>query len=136
MMRSKIPAIPNVTFGISDVREVALAHVLALSKDEARGKRFIVCKGSLPMPSFVQIASDAMPELNIPVRKAPNWLAKMVAPVAVRDDIGIEYNLDGSLCERVLGISYMETEKTILEMMQNMEELGALDQKSTNCVIS
>ena len=46
LMNNKMPAIPKLSFGCVDVREVAQAHVAALKSDEAQGKRFILAENT------------------------------------------------------------------------------------------
>ncbi len=47
LMNKGLPAIPKISFGLVDVRDVAQAHVNAIKSDEAQGKRFIVCNESI-----------------------------------------------------------------------------------------
>ena len=48
-MTGKIPALPRVRMGCVDVRDVAKAHLLAITKPEAANKRFILVNRSLWM---------------------------------------------------------------------------------------
>ena len=49
MMDGSLPLIPDLYFPLVDVRDVALAHVVAAEREEAKG-RFIVTSDDEPWP--------------------------------------------------------------------------------------
>ncbi|MBO0791881.1 MAG: aldehyde reductase, partial [Ktedonobacteraceae bacterium] len=42
MLEGKMPAVPDVSFGVADVRDVAEAHIRAMTNPNAAGERFLV----------------------------------------------------------------------------------------------
>ena len=68
------PAAPKVGFPISDVRDVAATHVLAMTKPEAAGKRFLTANGFLRLIEVGRLVADALPDLQgkVPRRELPD----------------------------------------------------------------
>ncbi|AIJ22319.1 hypothetical protein [Amycolatopsis methanolica] len=65
MLEGTMPVVPRSYSGVVDVRDVADAHVRAMTAPSAAGERFLVSSG--PAMSFAQIAEL----LGVPVREAP-----------------------------------------------------------------
>lgn len=68
--KSSCPASRGFLF--VDVRDAALAHVLAAEKDEAGGKRFFIVGGHYCYKEIAEIIGEAYPELkaNLPQGEA------------------------------------------------------------------
>jgi len=49
MLSGKMKAVPNITFGVVDVRDVAALHLLAMMHPAARGERFIATAGTMSL---------------------------------------------------------------------------------------
>lgn len=62
MMMNKIYAYPNIRFNLIDIKDCALAHLRALERPEAAGKRFILAN-RLDMP-MVEMANELSAALN------------------------------------------------------------------------
>merc|ERR1712166_163801 len=72
IMMAKFPMVPQTKMGISDVQDVANAHVLCLQKTEtAAGHRFLLSPECIWFEAIVQVFSGVKPELKIPVKVAP-----------------------------------------------------------------
>lgn len=61
MMQGKMPMVPNVTFGCVDVRDVAQAHLKAMTLPEAVDKRFLLVSEN---KSFKEIAEALKKEFK------------------------------------------------------------------------
>ena len=95
MAKGAYPAAPKVGFPISDVRDVAATHVLAMTKPEAAGKRFLTANGFLRLIEVGRLVADALPDLKgkVPRRELPDLLVRAVAIIdrrlkAVIPDLG------------------------------------------------
>jgi len=58
--------IPKSTFQFVDVRDVANAHVNAISSKVAAGKRYLAVAGCVPMVDVVDLLSRLAPESKCP----------------------------------------------------------------------
>merc|ERR1719221_1981263 len=87
IMTRKFPMVPNVKMGVSDVRDVAQAHLLALEMPGAIDHRVICCGKPRWFVDIVNFFAEAKPQLNIPVRKMPScfvWIASLCSPTMKR----------------------------------------------------
>lgn len=95
-----------------DVRNVAEAHVKALSTPAAENQRYFVVAGKFTFHQVAQIIISKFPEL------------KEVIPHSSPDDLplGIEeqFMTDGSKVERDLGVKYISLEKSISETAEQL----------------
>ncbi|GIT79859.1 dihydroflavonol-4-reductase [Leifsonia sp. LS1] len=87
----RIPRLPDVWFGIVDVRDVAALHLLAMTRPEAAGERFLAIAGEVM--SAAQVARFIRGRLGedagrrVPTKVMPAWMLRAVAPFSrtVRD---------------------------------------------------
>ena len=131
LLDAEVPLLPNVSFAICDVRDVAAAHIKAMTIPEAEGHRHIADNGTL---WFYQIANIVAKEFRpqgykVPTRTGPNFLFHIMAlfnEVAKRlvPDLGRKTEYDNSRLRNVLGITPIPVEKSILDMCYSMIETG------------
>ncbi|KAL1852831.1 hypothetical protein VTK73DRAFT_9123 [Phialemonium thermophilum] len=91
-----------------DVRDLAFAHVEALLRPEAGGKRYIPCS---PEPFSYDLAAQIMEEEF-------GWARGKVQ----REDqpVDTSYGVDGETTARELGLSYTSFRKTIVDFVSQM----------------
>jgi nucleoside-diphosphate-sugar epimerase len=78
-MNGLIPAIPRINFGIVDVRDVAEAHLQAILKPEANGKRFLLVGGNAWMEDVCRWLREKWgQQLPIPSRNAPKFVMQII----------------------------------------------------------
>ncbi len=70
------PAAPRIGFPISDVRDVAATHALAMLSPKAAGQRFLTANGYLRLIEVGRLMVEAVPDLK---RKAPKFELSNVA---------------------------------------------------------
>merc|ERR1719359_1441743 len=120
--------LPNLRMGISDVRDVAKAHLLALEKPEAVNQRFI-CAGEMHwFPEISVIFSEAKPELKIPTRTMPSWLvrvASLCSPAMNRTKAGLDKNY-------IVDASLIRDKETVADMMDDFIKIGAVPDSKEN----
>lgn len=83
LMMGKIYCLPNFNFPVSDVRDVALAHLKAMILDEAKNNRHVIVSRHECL-SFKELALTLENEFKsrnylIPTRTAPDCSVKLLA---------------------------------------------------------
>ena len=147
IMMAKFPMVPQTKMGISDVRDVANAHVLCLQKTEtAAGHRFLLSPECIWFEAIVQVFSGVKPELKIPVKVAPSWLIRVMAwwnpdMRRVTKSLDLDYTVDGSSYLDILGGTWTPYATSANDMMNDLIALGAApeaptsDESSSYCVV-
>lgn len=136
LLKKEIPFVPNVNFAIVDVRDVADAHVAALTAPDANGKRYL-CSNPLGVP-FIDLAktlSEKYKEkgFNIPTSKAPDFLIRIVSlfkpdmRTHVVPKLGFKFNLDVSPLETDLGIKVRPYKEAVYAMADDMIRFNLLE---------
>lgn len=100
-----------------DVREVALAHVIALEKETAKGQRWFVVAGYMSPNAGLQILNKNFPDLKIAHAPAGYDLAADAANWAKYDNS--QTNEQSGLKYHTLEQTIVDTAKSILEQEKN-----------------
>lgn len=96
-----------------DVRDVALAHVRAVVKPDAGGKRFYVVGGYFSNKRLADIIRERRPELD----------GKLPPPGEAVDDFPADvYGFDNSRSREVLGIEYRGLEESVGDTVRSILE--------------
>ena len=77
-----MPGVPQLYFGVVDVRDVADLHVRAMTHPSARGERFIATSGDImSMLAIARVLKDHLGSRakKVPTRQLPNWLVRFAA---------------------------------------------------------
>jgi len=122
---------PDLTFGYVDVRDVALAHILALENEAAEG-RHILSERTL---NFMGVADSVRrcfgnKKYRLPIMRAPKiFLYSIgglfnVTPKFVKRNIGHTLKLNSTKSKVKLGLKYREFDDTIRDMVDKMHHLG------------
>ncbi|MEL7040397.1 MAG: aldehyde reductase [Pseudomonadota bacterium] len=130
-MLNKVPAFPKLSFGIVDVRDVALAHVAAMEKPKAVGERFIVGERVLSFTQIGDVLRDAYPGRKLPKGDLPSWLVRMLTLVnptlkQIVPELEKERAFSNEKSKSMLGINYIPAEEAILASTNSLIQLGAL----------
>lgn len=120
MMNGRFPLLPDIGFGVVDVRDVAAAHVAALQVPEARGRRFIVSAGGLSLLQISEVLAREFPDLarRLPRRTFPSWPIEMAARVSRRArmlaaELGAPKRLDAGPAKEVLGLRFHTPDEAV-----------------------
>ncbi|MEH0158058.1 aldehyde reductase [Limibacter armeniacum] len=120
--------VPDMNFGLVDVRDVASAHILAGLKPEASG-RHILCAGSLSMLEIAQILRKKYGEkFPIPKNSLPNAMLYMFGPFMgfswkfLKYNLGYALQFDNSYSKQDLGLRYRAIEDTLNTFAENLVE--------------
>ena len=76
-----MPGVPDIRFGVVDVRDVASLHLLALDAPEAAGERYIAwAEGPVSMIDVAALLRERLGDdaEKVPTRRLPSWLVKLV----------------------------------------------------------
>ncbi|WP_460630910.1 SDR family oxidoreductase [Leifsonia lichenia] len=125
---ARLPRLPNVSFGIVDVRDVAALHLLAMTRPEAVGQRFIAIAGDVMSAQEVALLIRGHlgeAGARITTKTMPDWVLKALAPFsrAVRGslpDLGSVRRASAAKAERVLGWSPRSREEAILATVDSL----------------
>lgn len=60
LLEHKIPMIAKVNFSFTDVRDVAKAHIIAMTHPEAAGNRHIVSSGNAAFSEVAKVLSNVL----------------------------------------------------------------------------
>lgn len=77
LISGEMKRVPHIPLNVVDVRDVAKMHVLAMTKPEANGKRFIAsADGQIALPEIAQLLKDQRPALSekVSVQTVPNFI--------------------------------------------------------------
>lgn len=111
--------VPRLWLGVVDVRDVALAHVRAVQRSEAKG-RYIVVGRSLPLLDIARAIRPGLQGLpdKLPTRELPKALVWLAAPFAgmtrefVAKNVGYPIHFDSQRSVKELGLAYRSPEQT------------------------
>ncbi len=130
LMTGALPACPRVGFACVDVRDVARAHVAAMTSAQAR-QRYLM---SAQFAWFKDIADILQPHLaprglRVPTGELPDFIPKLLVPIkpelkSVVNSLGRTYFCDGSKVTRELNIGYRSLEEMTISMADSLLALG------------
>ena len=131
LMQSEMPALPKINSGFVDVRDVALAHVNAMTIPEAASNRHILVTTTL---SFRDMAMSLDSEFrsqgySVPTREMPNFLVKFLGlfmsdMTPMVPMVGLFPQYDNTRMQSVLGIKPQDAKNTMTDMAYSMVEAG------------
>lgn len=125
----RLPRLPDVYFGVVDVRDVAGLHLLAMTKPEAAGERFLATAGDALSASELaliirgHLGSPAGDKVRTGVM--PSWILKAAAPFSrsVRGslpDIGVYRNASSAKARTVLGWRPRSREEAVIATVDTL----------------
>ncbi|WAP68870.1 NAD-dependent epimerase/dehydratase family protein [Jiella pelagia] len=134
MMRGKMPAVPDVSLGFVDVRDVAAAHVAAMTAEDAVSRRFLLSAGSLSLMDLGRAIGEATPEYRrkLPRFVLPNALVRLAALVlvdarSVVAELGRGKTLVTEPARAVLGFAPKNPEAAIAAAARSLRERNLVD---------
>ena len=126
MILGKMPMVPQAAINMSDVRDIAKIHVLALENEKASGKRFIV---TTEKPYAFQELAKILKSNGydkVSTRLAPNFLLNFIGNFdrevkSMKSFIGKTYHGDVSLTMKTFDWNPIPFEKTVLDTAKSIE---------------
>lgn len=130
MLDGKMPAFPNIFIPVVDVRDVAAAHVTAMTLPEAAGQRFLLASG--PVMPLAQIGATIKAALGaaaarVPERSLPNIVVRIGALFsprfrAIAPDLGYAKQLSNEKARTVLAWTPRDPREAIIAAAASMVE--------------
>ena len=131
LLEGSMPGMPNLGFGIVDVRDVADMHLRCLTAPNMAGERFICSGPFLMMDQVAAILREGLgPQARkVPKLKLPNWLVRIAArfdPVIsqVIGELGKRRESPPVHAREVLGWIPRPATESILDTARDMIRLG------------
>lgn len=135
LVKGTYPGIMNLTWGMVDVRDVARAHVLAMTEANAKG-RYVCANATIAMRDVVELLAksgwgkEKLPKLGLDC-SVGDYAAKLGSyfqPKGVgsylRTHIGRVPRFDNAKIKRDLGMSFRPLESTIVDTMNDLAKWG------------
>jgi dihydroflavonol-4-reductase len=125
-------AIPQITLGIVDVRDVADLHIRAMTEKNVNGQRFLALSGgTLTLPEIALLIKEKMGIKNIVTRVAPNWLIRLIALFnpAVRNivpQLGRRKNASNEKARSILNWKPKSNEEAVTSAIASMLQFGVI----------
>lgn len=114
------PAAPKIGFPVSDVRDVAATHVLAMTTPGAAGQRILTANGYLHLFEMGQLIKQALPDLarKVPRGELPDVAVRALALVdgrlkAVLPDLGFPRPITNAKAQRLLGQTFRSPKEAV-----------------------
>ena len=134
MMDGALPALPRITFGVVDVRDVADLHLSAMTDPEAAGERFLAVAGEfVSMRDVGLMLKRRMGDAarRVPTRELPDWLLRIVALVdksvgQIVPELGKRKDASADKARRMLGWSPRSAEDAVAATAESLVRLGLL----------
>jgi nucleoside-diphosphate-sugar epimerase len=133
LMDGSVPGCPNVYFACVDVRDVASLHILAMTKPEAAGQRFLAVNSdpSLSMLQIAKIIKAKRPKnaKKVPSIQVPNFLVHILAifdkPVAqVLPMLGKISQASNQKARDTFGWKPRGTEESVVDTVDSLVKHG------------
>ena len=130
-MAGKFPAAPKFAVLISDVRDIAKAHVACIGNTKVGGRRLIVGKEVKKLVELSQLMAEAMPEYakKLPKKELPNFMVKLISYIdssakTMIPDLGIMMQTDPTYAEKLLGFEFKAAKDCMAENAKSVVRLG------------
>lgn len=132
MLTGKIPGFPDLYIPIVDVRDVARAHLVAMTSPEAAGQRLLLSNGA-PL-AMKEIGATIRAELGsaasrVPTRSIPSFVIRLGALFkpqfkAIAPDLGYAKKTTNERARRMLGWTPRDPHEAIRAAARTMVEKG------------
>jgi nucleoside-diphosphate-sugar epimerase len=137
IMERAVPAIPDIRVAPIDVRDVATAHVLAMTVAEASGQRFICAIESHAFRDIALILAEHLGGrgFKIPTGRLPNFVLPIVAlwdkqVRLILSEVGQDLAIDATKIKTVLGLKPRDLREMTEAMADSMIRYGVVSAKS------
>lgn len=131
LLARELPACPDITCVFVDVRDVAAAHVAALTASEAAGRRYLCGIGG---HSLLEVASILAREYGpkgyrVPTRRLPNWMLRLYAlfdraAAVALNDLANPQHIDNGNVIALLGRPLRDLREMTVAMAASLEAHG------------
>jgi nucleoside-diphosphate-sugar epimerase len=136
LLDGSMKAVPNLTFNVIDVRDVADLHIRAMTNPDAKGQRFLaLAGGKISMPEIAAFLRKTMPEVSqkVSTKTLPDWGVRLAAlfnpkAKAIASMLSASRNVSNAKAKNVLGWKPLSTnEEAITASVESMIKFGVLN---------
>jgi nucleoside-diphosphate-sugar epimerase len=128
ILGGQMPGYPNLWIPIVDVRDVASAHIAAMTTPGADGQRFLISSGPpIAMKQIGAILKAALGDgaSQVPTRTIPNTVVRIAALFSAQfrpavADLGYVKKISNAKARRVLGWQPRESQDAVVAAGQSM----------------
>jgi dihydroflavonol-4-reductase len=118
VLKGKDPMLPDLRFGIVDVKDVAKMHIECIDVKSTFGQRILASSGTLSFVQIAEIIKSAYPESKTKTGKAPNFLIKFLANFdadikAVLPLLGKPMLVSNKKAKSLLGMTFISAETSV-----------------------
>ena len=133
LLERQMPMVPHLNIPIVDVRDVASAHIKAMTARKAAGQRHLVHATNIWMEEISDILAAEFGKYGyrVPTTNAPYpimWLVsifdKTLRPIL--PIYGKETKVDNSRMKEVLGVEPRDVKTTMIDMAHSMIQMGII----------
>ncbi|WP_459801020.1 NAD-dependent epimerase/dehydratase family protein [Herbidospora sp. RD11066] len=125
LLNGSMPAIPNLWFGMLDVRDAADLHLLAMTSPKAAGERFIGASGDAVSMAFIAQVLRERLGATTPTRLLPDEVVRADPRMAEpAKNVGKIRHLSNAKARSVLGWNPRPTEDVIADTGRSLIEGG------------
>ena len=131
LLDGELPGLPRIGFPVCDVRDIAAAHVLAMTQPGLNGERFLCTGQSLWLGDVAAILKSRLGDRakRVTLRKLPNFLVRIAAlfdPTVkmVLPELGRERICDASHAKAVLGWISRPAEESVVDTARSLIKHG------------
>jgi dihydroflavonol-4-reductase len=133
LLAGRLRGLPDIGFGVVDVRDVADLHLRALTTPGLHGERFIASGRFMTLRDIAEVLRGGLgPDAaRVPTRSVPDALVRIVAlfnPLAraVVGELGAVRKLDASHARAVFGWQTRPEAESILDAARSLLEQGCV----------
>ncbi len=127
------PAAPKVGFPVSDVRDVAITHALAMTNPKAAGERFLSANGFLRLYEVGQLLAATLPDLKrkVPKFELHDFAVRLIALFdrrlrAVLPDLGFPRHISNAKAHEILEQSFRSPQEAVKAAASSLRALHVI----------
>ncbi len=125
------PALPKVSYPVVDVRDVAAAHIKAMTAPNAGGRRLMVSANTLSMLEMAKVLKAEFParRWRIPGFEVPDAAIKALSLIdrkikTIFPDMGARVTIDVQDAPEVLGLDFRSAEEAVRAAAHSLIDEG------------
>jgi nucleoside-diphosphate-sugar epimerase len=133
MMSGKLRRVPRFGFPVVDVRDVADAHIRAMTCPDASGQRFIIGGRFFRLLELAKVLADSFPAYatRVPAGEVPNWMVRAMAPFSARSrmivhELERDLSVSAAKARRILNWNARPDEDCIRASAQSLIDHGLI----------
>jgi dihydroflavonol-4-reductase len=129
LLKGKDIMLPDVSFPIVDVRDVAKMHVDAIKVEAAKGERILAASSTYSFVEIAKLLKSLYPKSKTHAAQAPSLIVKILSLFdgeikAIIPLLGKNMNTSGSKAKKLLGTNFIPVEVAIRESAEFLVKNG------------